>query len=209
MTLNPKPRRTQAERTATSDNAIYKAAIKLIAENGPNDMSLAKLGKVAGFSGGLISYRFGSKSNMLKAVADRIVELWKRRVLEPALQNESALADLKTFSKVYFASVKAKTDLMLSLFCLMNASYSTNKELQSQFSKYDENARRLIRKLVEKGIENGEIKKTVDPHAFAVIFIATFRGTAQQYFVDETNVDLDKIERMVADMLDVIKLNNV
>jgi len=92
-------RRTQAERTEASDKAMYKAAIKLIAKEGPANMSLAKLGKLAGFSGGLVSYRFGSKANMLQAVADRILELWERR-------NESALDDLKTLSKLYLASVE-------------------------------------------------------------------------------------------------------
>jgi len=57
MSIQSKRRRTQAERTQASDKAIYKAAIKLIAKDGPQNMSLAKLGKVAGFSGGLISYR--------------------------------------------------------------------------------------------------------------------------------------------------------
>jgi len=137
MSIQTKRRRTQAERTQASDKAIYKAAIKLIAKDGPQSMSLAKLGKVAGFSGGLISYRFGTKSNLLKAIADRIFELWQRRVLEPALLGESALDDLKTLGTLYLKSVKTKSDLIMALFRLMNDSYSTHKELKSQFSEYD------------------------------------------------------------------------
>jgi len=47
MSIQTKRRRTQAERTQASDKAIYKAAIKLIARDGPQNMSLAKLGALA------------------------------------------------------------------------------------------------------------------------------------------------------------------
>jgi len=196
MPVQSKSRRTQAERTQASDKAIFKAAIKLIAENGPKNMSLVKLGKVAGFSGGLVTYRFGTKSNMLKAVADRIFELWQRRVLEPALSGENAIDDLKTLGTLYF-----KNDLIMALFRLMNDSYSTHKELKSQFSEYDNKARSIIIKLLEKGIASGEIKASIDPRGVAVFYIAILRGAALQYFIDEKNVDLKKIDSMVGDML--------
>jgi len=202
MSIERKRRRTQAERTQASDKAIYKAAIKLIAEDGPQNMSLAKLGRVAGFSGGLISYRFGTKSNLLKAIADRIFELWQRRVLEPALLDESALDDLKTLGMVYLDSVKTKSDLIMALFRLMNDSYSTHKELKTQFSEYDNNARNVIINLLEKGIESGEIKNSINPRGVSVFFIAILRGAALQYFIDESKVDLEQIGSMIADMLD-------
>jgi len=205
MSIQTKRRRTQAERTQASDKAIYKAAIKLIARDGPQNMSLAKLGKVAGFSGGLISYRFGSKSNLLKAIADRIFELWQRRVLEPALLGESALDDLKTLGTLYLNSVKTKSDLIMALFRLMNDSYSTHKELKSQFSEYDNNARNIIINLLEKGVECGEIKNNIDPRGVSVFYIAILRGAALQYFIDETTVNLEQIDHMTADMLDGLK----
>jgi len=206
MSIQTKRRRTQAERTRASDKAIYKAAIKLIALEGPHNMSLAKLGKVAGFSGGLISYRFGTKSNLLKAIAERIFELWQRRVLEPSLLGESALDDLKTLGSLYLKSVKTKSDLIMALFRLMNDSYSTHKELKSQFSEYDNNARDIIINLLQKGVESGEIKNTIDLRGVSVFYIAILRGAALQYFIDETKVDLEQIERMTADMLDGLKV---
>jgi len=205
MPVKSKRRLTQAERTQASDKAIFKAAIKLIAEEGPHNMSLAKLGKVAGFSGGLISYRFGTKSNLLKAIADRIFGLWQRHVLEPALLGESALDDLKTLGALYLKSVKTKSDLIMALFRLMNDSYSTHKELKSQFSDYDNKARGIIIELLEKGIKSGEIKSTIDPSGVAVFFVGILRGTALQYFIDESKVDLEQMGSMIADMLDGLK----
>ncbi len=204
MTEKTSSRRTQAERTEASDKAIYKAAIKLIAKDGPANMSLAKLGKQAGFSGGLVSYRFGSKSNMLKAVADRILELWERRVLTPALLNESALVDLKMLCKLYLESVEAKSDLILAQYRLMNDSYSTHKELKKRFSKFDVRARSVIVELLEKGRASGEIKASVDADSFSILFIGMLRGTAMQYFLNEKNVDLNQVYEMISSILDAI-----
>jgi len=197
-------RRTQAERTKASDKAIYKAAIKLIAKDGSTNMSLAKLGTQAGFSGALVSYRFGSKSNMLKAVADRILELWERRVLKPALLNESALVDLKMFCKLYLQSVETKSDLILAQYRLMNDSYSTHKELKRRFSNFDIRARAAIVELLEKGKASGEIKASIDVDGFSILFIGMLRGTAMQYFLNEKNVDLNQAHVMIADILDAI-----
>jgi len=142
---------------------------------------------------------------LLKAIADRIFELWQRRVLEPALLGESALDDLKTLGTLYLNSVKTKSDLIMALFRLMNDSYSTHKELKSQFSEYDNNARNIIINLLEKGVECGEIKNNIDPRGVSVFYIAILRGAALQYFIDETTVNLEQIDHMTADMLDGLK----
>src|SRR5213079_3307001 len=62
-------RRTQAERTALSEKLILRAAIKLIARQGYSRTTLAEIGKEAGYSGGLVSHRFGSKQDRLRAEA--------------------------------------------------------------------------------------------------------------------------------------------
>jgi len=204
MSSKPSLRRTQAERTEASDKAIYRAAIKLIAKEGPANMSLAKLGKSAGFSGGLVSYRFGSKGALLKAVADRILELWERRVLRPALAEKSVLTDLKTLAKLYLESVRSESDLILALFRLMNDSYSSHKELKKQFAEFDNQARGLMVSLIEKGRAAGEIRESIDPHGFSVLYIGMLRGTAMQYFISKKNVDLDLAHTMIADLVDTL-----
>ena len=104
-------RRTQAERTAASDAAMFKAAIKLIASEGPSSMTLTKIGKESGFSGGLVSYRFGSKRNLLIATADRILELWQKRVIEPANLDSDTLEGLEMVVRLYFKAVRSRSDL--------------------------------------------------------------------------------------------------
>src|ERR1700748_893308 len=67
-TTGQKLRRTQAERAAESDRRLLRAALKLIAERGYRNTSLAAIGEEAGYSRGLVNDRFGSKAGLLWAL---------------------------------------------------------------------------------------------------------------------------------------------
>ena len=184
-------RRTQAERTAASDKAMFKAAIKLSARDGPSSMTLAKIGKEAGFSGGLVSYRFGSKSNLLVATAERILELWQTRVVQPANADEKSIDGLEKMVALYFDAVRKKSDLMMAQFRLMNVSYSSYPELQPAFRGYDRHVRDLVVEAVNNSIAQGDVRKGVDAEVFAVSLVGLMRGIAVQYFVDSKGIDID------------------
>ena len=189
--MTARKRRTQAERTAASDTALLKAAIKLIALEGPSGMTLAKIGKEAGFSGGLVSYRFGSKSKLLVAAAERILELWRSRVLQPANADEKSLEGLKRMVGLYFQAVRKKSDLMMAQYRLMNVSYSSYRELQPTYQESDRLIRALTVETVNNAVANGEARGDVDAESFAISLIGLMRGIAIQYFIDNTKIDLD------------------
>ena len=193
LTMTEKKRRSQAERTAASDSAMYKAAVKLIARDGPQAMTLANVGKEAGFTGGLVSYRFGSKIGLLKAVSTRILELWRKRVLAKAFtaSNGSTLDYLLSTIDIYLKAIKTRSDLMLALFRMFTESYSSYPELRPYFQEYDREARNSVSSMVVKAQESGEVSKEIDADTFAVLYIGSLRGTAMQYFVDGDEIDLE------------------
>ena len=190
-----KKRRTQAERTEASDKAMFKAAIKLIAKVGPHDMTLTMIGKEAGFSGGLVSYRFGSKSNLLIAVAERIAELWFSRVLSKFDSRGEQL--IHDSVDAYLDAVRKKSDLMLALFRLTNESYGTCPELLPVFRKFDQNAREGLARAAEQAIEDGQIKTAPDTNAIAAVLIGMLRGIAIQHFINSRAVDLDETAKVI------------
>ena len=192
-----KKRRTQAERTEASDKAMFKAAIKLIAKEGPEKMTLARIGKVAGFSGGLISYRFGSKQKLLEATAQRILDLWRERVLLPSMEEAQGIDFLEFTGRRYLQAVEAKSDLMLAQFRLMNESYSTCKELRPFFSDYDKEVRQGIVDILQPLQKTGEIDPEVNLDNFAVVYMGMLRGIAVQYFVDGKAIDLEEAYKTI------------
>ena len=205
---NSRKRRTQAERTAASDKAMFRAAIKLIAKEGPSKMTLAKIGKVAGFSGGLVSYRFGSKSKLLQATADRILDLWTDHVLRPAQEQASGVQYLELAAKLYLEAVESRSDLMIALYRLMNESYSSYKELQPAFEAYDKRVRQGIVESLKPAQKAGEIDPKADLEAFAVLYMGKLRGIALQHFIDRNAFDIDSAYNMVEQACDRILLKS-
>ena len=197
-------RRTQAERTAASDAAMFKAAIKLIASEGPSSMTLTKICKESGFSGGLVSYRFGSKRNLLIATADRILELWQKRVIEPANLDSDTLEGLEMVVRLYFKAVRSRSDLMMAQFRLMNVSYSSYPELQPAFQDYDKKLRANIVEHIDRARSRGDVKAEADAHTFAIMLMGMLRGIAMQSFVDPKAVDLNKAEQSAIDIIESV-----
>ncbi len=198
MSSNSGARRTQAERTAASDKAMFKAAIKLIAKSGPKEMTLSQVGKEAGFTGGLVSYRFGSKSGLLTAVADRIIELWSSRVLSS--YNSGGIEFLLDMSSASFDAYRKRSDLLVALFRLMHDCYCSCTELQPHFQEFDNLIRERIVSNIKADVKAGKIRKNIDPESFAYLYIGAHRGIALQHFINPKAVDLNAAEDMVKGM---------
>lgn len=195
--MEPQKRRSQQERVAASDHAMLKAAIKLVVRVGPRSMTLAQVGEESGYSGGLVTYRFGSKSGLLQAVSERILELWYERVLTPALTREPTPDVLVRLAKGYLDNVRKRSDLMVAQFRLMNASHSSLPELAPYFSEYDKRVRADIAIALEQLTESSSARHSVDPQAFAVAYVGLLRGVATQYFINNKAFDMNDVLAMV------------
>ena len=61
-------RRTQQQRREETERRLVDAATSLFAERGSRSVSLADVGRLAGYSSGIVSHHFGSKQRLLAAV---------------------------------------------------------------------------------------------------------------------------------------------
>jgi AcrR family transcriptional regulator len=190
-------RRTQAERTETSDKAMFKATIKLLAEGGPNNVTLVKVGQEAGYSRGLVNYRFGSKTNLLKATAERILDLWMDRVLHPVHADEPGIENLEMMSKLYVDAFLKRSELMMALFRLMNECYTSQSELRPIFEEFDDTVRsRMVAQLKPQQVA-GMIDKSVNLQSFAIMLIGMLRGIAIQSFINPKSVSKKEAYKMI------------
>jgi AcrR family transcriptional regulator len=80
---------------ARSRTSILDAAERLLAERGPDEMTLERVGTAAGLSRGAPAYFFGSKAALQAAVLercrDRLVRAIEHAVLEAATQSPARL----------------------------------------------------------------------------------------------------------------------
>jgi len=72
MEVNPRPRRTQAERTAATRAKLLAASRKLFAVNGFADVSTQEIVAVAGVTRGALYHQFGDKAELFAAVYEDV-----------------------------------------------------------------------------------------------------------------------------------------
>ena len=76
VTAPPTDRRTQAERSALSDQRMFASACALICAHGTAGTTLKAVGEQAGYSRGLASHRFGTKAELFAFIIRRVGEQW-------------------------------------------------------------------------------------------------------------------------------------
>ncbi|MBT4162000.1 MAG: TetR/AcrR family transcriptional regulator, partial [Gammaproteobacteria bacterium] len=101
-------RRTQEERKAESERQIIGAAIKIFARQGYLRTTLNEVGEEAGYTGGLVSHRFGSKAGLLKAVITNIGTRFINDQIGEALETDTAQEALCNYIAIYLKEVTVR-----------------------------------------------------------------------------------------------------
>lgn len=182
-------RRTQAERTAESDQRMLRAALKLIGQRGYRGTSLAAIGEEAGYSRGLVNERFGSKDGLLWVLIKNMMRAYRRDVRA----SEASLSGVDKLCSILDAHRRA-VDLdepIRALYALMFEAMGPIPQLQPEFQKLHQGFRSDIEKTLREGIAAGVIRADVDPKAQAVLLLGTLRGIAFQWLLEPDAFSLD------------------
>ncbi len=177
-------RRTQEQRKAESERRIIRAAVELIAKQGYLKTTLIEVGRAAGYTGGLVSHRFGSKEGLLNAVIDNASRRFFEDQLLPVIEHESAEQALRNYISTYYEEVFVRESHIRALYVIMGESLGAVKEVQPKIARLNRGMRSRIKEIVERGIANGEFSANVDPDASAVLIVGLLRGVVMQYLAD-------------------------
>ncbi|MEE9433760.1 MAG: TetR/AcrR family transcriptional regulator [Sphingorhabdus sp.] len=188
-------RRSQAERTATSDHQMLQAAVSLIALKGSTDWTLAEVGRNAGYTGGLVSHRFGSKNGLLLAVTNRIVELFVDKILGQSAQTQKPARRLISFFEVYAHQLQEGSDLFIAFHRLMADSHTTLPQLRPTFEAINVNLLTAIASALKEGQCDGSIRKNINMEFEAYAFVALFRGLTNLWMTGPRDLNLDEFVR--------------
>jgi len=192
-----KRRRTQAERTALSEKLLLRAAVKLIARQGYSKTTLAEVGAEAGYSGALVSHRFGSKEGLLRALIEGITgRFWQDQIV-PAIAGRSGLDALCAIADAYLGELAAREERLRGLYVLMGEALGPVPEIRKMFAELNESIRAAAEGSIERGMAEGQIRADVDPKAEAAVCLALLRGVAMQWLVDPGCLDLARMRASV------------
>jgi AcrR family transcriptional regulator len=187
------PRRTQRERRELSHHRMLDAALALIARQGSSRTTLSQIGEASGYTHGLVSHRFGNKSQLVRTLIQKLQTDFAKSVL-PDLQGKNGIKALKLLSEKYLRATAAHSS-RLALYVLIGEALGPVPEIRPELAKADENFRRSIQKIIEDGIRACEIRATVDARTQAALILATLRGLVIQRILHPDSLDIDTVCR--------------
>ena len=197
----PQPKRkTQRERRAQSERRIIRAAADLFAEQGFLRTTLNQVGAAAGYTGGLVSHRFGSKEGLLQAVVKQMARRFRDDQLNEALQSVGASTSLERLIEVYLNEAVVREKRIRTLYVILGASLAAVPEIREGVSDLNNAARAMIAKLVALGQKEGVFREDVHADQAACAILGTLRGVVTQYLADSNSVDIEAQVPLVKDM---------
>ena len=198
-------RRTQVERKDDSEQKMIDAAIRLIAKKGMEGLTLGAGGIEAGYSRGLPSHHFGTKTELIRAVA-RTIKNKNFKDLASVTEGALGLDGLKKLVAYYFERDSAGSDNSKTVMALLCASLHDDFETAEITREHIAYWCGRIQLLYEEAISLGQVNSELDVSAQAALLFGTLRGTLLQFMVAPNQVSLVEASRALQFNLDSIRL---
>lgn len=184
---------------------MLDAAVELFAVQGYIKTTLNQVGQTAGYTGGLVSSRFGSKEDLLKAVLHRISHRFLNIQVAKALDPDDTRGSLHRFVEIYLTEVSKKKSATRALYVVMGEALGAIAEVQREIAEFNAQTRQNLAAIIENGIKRNEVPKRVDPDAAAYLILGIIRGITMQYLADprafKINDLIDEVNAMIDDYL--------
>lgn len=185
-------KRTQEQRRNDAEARLLDAAQQLVARKGWVGMTLGDVGIAAGYSRGLATHYFGSKSELLRALATYIGENFKVLVSDAKIRGDGFHAVLR-FIRSYFGRSDGGWSGTRALLILMAEGMTESTEAGANLAAYNETVIALLRGFFEEAIKKKEIREDVDPESAAIALMGTLRGVMLQSLLRNAEIDLARV----------------
>ncbi len=181
-------RRTHAERRDEAERRLLAAAVGIVSDRGVEGMTLAEVGEAAGYSRGLPAHYFGRKNDLVAAVASHIADGFANRLAQTSTRQpgmESLLHSVRAYFNGGLQTPASTRALLIAL-----AEALTEPALSDAMASVTQRSVRRLAAMLRHGVERGEIRRNIDPHAQAVMILGTLRTMIAQWTIDPERIDL-------------------
>jgi AcrR family transcriptional regulator len=173
---------TQAERTALAETRMVGAAIELLNETGIRGTTLVAIGERSGYSRGLATHHFGSKSGLFRTVLKRLSGVWSRK-LDRALAGRTGLEAIMIAIDTHLAHVLRHPEYIRAQHILWGAAIDPSSEFKPNVAEFMQIQRSSVARWIRDGQRSGEIRAELDPDRLAEQYYGALIGISQQWQV--------------------------
>ena len=177
--MSPRPNVSEERK-----NQILEAAIAVFARLGFRAARMDDVAEQAGLSKGALYLYYKSKDAIIAALLQRLFAQ-EFKQLQALVESESkglVVEQLLTLTRQFAAMMQWMGRLMPIAFEFY-AIAGRDKEVRQFLKEYFRDYRRLLARLIERGIAQGEFRN-IDAEATAITLTALFEGLGLLFFVD-------------------------
>ena len=177
------------KQSETTKNKIIQVSLALFVRNGYHGTSINDIMKRVGISKAAFYSHFESKGQLLLEIINEYETLYIDQLIQDVSQHPGN-ADGKLHRAISFNSKFAIKNLDLCLFldyltAELNADVDFLPALKRIYDKYQA----FITNIIQVGIEEGILKKDLDPAQAALIFMALHHGVLHQWVLNRHHLD--------------------
>jgi AcrR family transcriptional regulator len=170
----PRPRLTQAERSAHTRSALLEAAARGLSRYGYGNLVLEDVARDAGYTRGALYHQFKDKEDLALAVLRWADETWQREVGEPANQAAEPVAALLAMARGH--AVLCRRDIARVAMALRVEFSGQDHPVGRELDRVQAGlAKRLVR-LINAGRKDGSIPPGPPARAVALALIGALEG---------------------------------
>ncbi len=174
-------------RRPSKRQAILEAALALYADGGFRGTGLTAIGARAGVTHAAVLYHFESAANLLRAVIEerdrRFNESSADLFTGDALEGLARLPEIAHFNIQHSGLARLHTVLTAE-------NLDPESPAHDWFNQRSRAIHRMFVRLIEKGVDAGELRADLDVDVEASAIIAFMEGAQMQYLLDPDRVDL-------------------
>lgn len=190
-------RRRQADRRNEAERRLLVAAAELIGEVGPMKTTLSGIGERAGYSRGLATHHFGSKSALVQRIMDTVTTEFHEK-LEQHRTSDTAVGSIREIVIDYVDGLAEMSPLVRARIALWaDSAASGTPEQRSNTTAADQRFRDGIIHCLQEGMSTGELPGNIDVEGFTTVLVGMLRGIALQYLLNgELDLDASRTEAL-------------
>lgn len=168
---------------------MVNATIELLNTVGLAGTTLIAIGEQAGYSRGLASHHFGTKSGLFRKVLKHITSVWTEE-LQQNLKDKSGLSAILAALDAHRDHMHHYPEHARAMYILWSASFEPASEFKPNVTEFHRIQRESAAAWVKDGQASGEIKADLDPEGFGEQFYASLLGLNYQWLVNP-GIDLN------------------
>ena len=197
----PEPTRNRRlEQREVARAAMLETAIGLLAAHGYSGMKLADVSRDSGYSYGLAPFYFESKAGLMLAIQEEIDATFTEYMASVCDKESSGREFVDQWVTGLFAFAKEHPAHWRASVVILVESVVSVPQVAHEHTSFVARNVGTLRAAFERGIADGSIPTSVDPHAASVAVEALVKGVNFEWFGDPT-VDLDDRCQLVLDVV--------